>query len=60
MAKSKKEREREEIEKLSKTYKNWTTERLLALRNGAPFQHTPKKYRIALNNELRARGINPE
>jgi hypothetical protein len=57
MANSKKERERAEVAKLGDTYKKWSTERLLALRNGSPFQHTPKKYRIAVNNELRARGI---
>jgi hypothetical protein len=57
MAKSKKEQELEEIARVGDTYKKWTTEKLLAVRNGSPFSHTPKKYRIAINNELRSRGI---
>jgi|HubBroStandDraft_5_1064220.scaffolds.fasta_scaffold2810342_1 hypothetical protein len=57
MRKTKQERELEEIARLADTYKKWTTEKLLAVRNGSPFSHTPKKYRIAINNELRARGV---
>jgi hypothetical protein len=44
----KQERELEEIAKLADIYRKWTTDKVLAVRNGSPFSHTPKKYRIAI------------
>jgi len=56
MAKSKKQTEFEQIEALASTYKNFTDEQLIAFLN-SPFQHTEKKHRVAVNNEIKRRGL---
>lgn len=55
-AKSKKEREREETNKLSDYYRQMTDEQLWAVKN-SPFQNPSKSFRVAVNNELKARGF---
>lgn len=57
MGKSKRDRQIEKIDKLSNTYKHWTDEQLLNVRNKHGFIHTQKEYRVAINNELKVRGL---
>ena len=56
MAKSKKQTEFQEIDELESVYKNFSDEQLFAFTN-RPFSHTRKKYRIAVNNEFKRRGL---
>lgn len=59
MAKSKKQTEFEKIDALASDYKKFTDEQLIAFIN-RPYLHTPKKYRVAVNNEIKRRGLKIE
>jgi hypothetical protein len=56
MAKSKKQTEFEKINDLASTYKKFTDQQLINFIN-RPFTHTDKKYRIAVKNEIKRRGL---
>ena len=56
MGKSKKQILFEEIDNLSSTYKKYTDQQLIDFVN-RPFLHTDKKYRVAVNNEIKRRGL---
>jgi hypothetical protein len=56
MGKSKKHTQFEEIEALAATYKKFTDQQLIDFTN-RPFLHTDKKYRAAVKNEMKTRGL---
>jgi hypothetical protein len=56
MGKSKKQTEFEQINDLASYYKKLTDEQLIAIINNASI-HSQKKYRAAVKNELKRRGI---
>ncbi len=56
MGKSKKQTEFEQINALESTYKKFTDQQLKDFIN-RPSTHTPKKYRVAVNNEIKRRGL---
>jgi hypothetical protein len=56
MSKSKKQILFEEIDNLSVTYKKYSDQQLINFIN-RPFSNTDKKYRVAVNNEIKRRGL---
>jgi hypothetical protein len=56
MAKSKKHTFFEKVNDLSSTYKSFTNQQLIDFIN-RPFTHTDKKYRVAVKNEMKKRGL---
>jgi len=56
MSKSKKQIEFEKIESLADTYKKFSDQQLINFIN-RPFANTDKKYRAAVNNEIKRRGL---
>ena len=59
MAKSKKQTEFEKIDALASDYKKFTDEQLFVFINRSSL-HAPKKYRVAVNNEIKRRGLKIE
>lgn len=59
MPKSKKQTEFENINALASYYKKLTDEQLIAFIN-SPLTHTEKKYRVAVKNEIKRRGLKIE
>jgi len=57
--KTKKQREFEQIDALVSVYKKFTDQQLIDFIN-RPFLHTDKKYRVAVNNEIKRRGLKIE
>lgn len=56
MKKSKKQIEFEQIDALASTYKKFTDQQLIDF-TSRPFWHTDKKYRVAVSNEIKRRGL---
>ena len=56
MKKSKKQIEYEKIDALASTYKKFTNQQLIEFANRA-FSGTNKEYRVAVNNEMKRRGL---
>lgn len=56
MGKSKKQTLFEEIDALASTYEKFNDKQLIDLTN-RPFQHTEKKYRAAVKQEIKRRGL---
>ena len=59
MANSKKQTEFEKIGALSSDYRKFTDKQLLGFINRSSL-HAPKKYRVAVNNEIKRRGLKIE
>lgn len=56
MGKSKKQTEFEQINNLASVYKKFTDQQLINFLNRGIAQ-TPKKYRVAVKNEIKRRGL---
>ena len=56
MSKSKKQIEFEKIEALAATYKRFADQELINFIN-RPFAAIEKKYKVAVNNEIKRRGL---
>lgn len=56
MGKSKKQTEFDQINALAGSYKKYTDRQLIDFMN-RPFRNTDKKYRVAVQNEIKRRGL---